>query len=320
MFDKIAEFIKENDNFILIPHRNPDGDCLGSVCGLLLALRGLGKTAYISLPEEPSSRLSFLWSEDYRTPEGFACDACIAVDVAATYMMVDLYDSIFARAPKTACIDHHGTNAGYAQVNCIVPGASAAGEIVFELARDYLGCEMTPDICTCLYSAITSDTGCFRYSNTTAATHNIAAYLVESGIDAAGIVRILFETKSFSSVRIQNDIVETMEFFCNGKICVASVDQAMLDKYDMTFAMIDDYASLPRNIEGVEVGVFLKVKGDDEVKASLRSNEYADVSSVAAALGGGGHKRAAGVTVNGSLSEAKELIIGAIEKELGTAK
>ena len=95
---------------------------------------------------------------------------------------------------------------------------------------------------------------------------------------------------------------------------------AMLDKYDMTFAMIDDYASLPRNIEGVEVGVFLKVKGDNEVKASLRSNEYADVSSVAAALGGGGHKRAAGVTVNGSLSEAKELIIGAIEKELGTAK
>ena len=320
MLTKIARFIKENDNFIIIPHRNPDGDCLGSACGLLLALSGIGTTAYISLPEEPASRLGFLWAEDYRTPVGFNCGACIAVDVAATYMMGELYDSIFAKASKTACIDHHGTNSGYAQINAVEPGAAAAGEVVFELIKNYLKCEFTEEICICLYSAISSDTGCFRYSNTTAESHRIAAYLVEQGIDAANIVRILFETKSLSSVKIQSDIVDTMEFYCGGRVCTVTVDQPMLDKHGMTFAMVDDYASLPRNIEGVEVGVFLKVKGDNEVKASLRSNTYADVSAIAAALGGGGHKRAAGVTINSNLPDAKKLIIGAIEKEIGTAK
>ena len=320
MFTKITEFIKQKDNFVLIPHRNPDGDCLGSVCALVQALRNMGKTAYISLPEEPDSRLEFLWNESYRTPENFQCDACIAVDVAATYMMGDLYENIFTKAPSTACIDHHGTNPGYADVNCVVPEAAAAGEVVFDIIKDYLDCEMTASVCVCLYSAVSSDTGCFRYSNTTASTHMKAAYLVDSGIDASAIVRRLFETKSLESIRIQNDIVETIELFCDGKVCVAVVDQPMLDKYGMTFSMVDDYASLPRNVKGVEVGIFLKVKGENEVKASLRSNEYADVSAVAARLGGGGHIRAAGVTINSCLEDAKKVIIDAVEKELGIAK
>lgn len=320
MLTKIAQFIKQNDNFVIIPHRNPDGDCLGSACALLLGLRGMGKTAYISLPEEPSSRLAFLWAEDYRTPDNFKYDSCIAVDVAATYMMGDLYESIFAKTDNTACIDHHGTNSGYASVNAVVPSAAAAGEVVFDLLKNHLGCVMTKEICTCLYSAISSDTGCFRYSNTTATTHEIAAYLIDRDIDAGTIVRILFETKLLSSVRIHSDIVNTMEFYCHGKVCVVTVDQPMLDKYGMTFDMVDDYASLPRNIEGVEVGVFLKVKGENEVKASLRSNAYADVSAIAESLGGGGHIRAAGVTVNDSPDNAKKLIIGAIEKVIGTAE
>lgn len=314
MLTKISEFIKENDNFVIIPHRNPDGDCLGSACGLLLALRSIGKSAYISLPEEPSSRLEFLWDEDYRTPQNFKCDVCIAVDVAATYMMGDLYESIFEKASKTACIDHHGTNDGYAQVNAVVPEAAAAGEVVFDLVKNYLGATMTKDICTCLYSAISSDTGCFRYSNTTADTHSIASYLLSCGIDAASIARALFETKSLSSIKIYGDIVDTMEFFCDGRVCVASVDQAMLDKYNMTFAMIDEYSALPRNIEGVEVGVFLKVKGENEIKASLRSNSYVDVSQIASLFGGGGHIRAAGLTINDTLKNAKASIIGAIQK------
>ena len=320
MLTGIVDFLKENDNFILIPHRNLDGDCLGSVTALLLGLRSIGKTAFISLPEEPVSRLAYLWSEDYRTPPDFECDVCIGVDVAATYMMGDLYEEIFVKAPKTACIDHHGTNCGYAQINAVVPEASAAGEVVYDILKDGLGCDMTEEICISLYSAISSDTGCFRYSNTTPKTHRIAACLVESGIDASEIVRRLFETKSLNSVKIQSDIVDTMEFCCNGKVCVVTVDQPMLDKYGMTFAMVDDYAGLPRNIEGVEVGVFLKVKGADEVKASLRSNSYADVSKVAASLGGGGHIRAAGVTVNDTPDKAKKLIIDAIEKSIDFAQ
>ena len=124
----------------------------------------------------------------------------------------------------------------------------------------------------------------------------------------------MFETKSLSSIKIYGDIVDTMEFFCDGRVCVASVDQAMLDKYNMTFAMIDEYSALPRNIEGVEVGVFLKVKGENEIKASLRSNSYVDVSQIASLFGGGGHIRAAGLTINDTLKNAKASIIGAIQK------
>ncbi len=310
---KIAEFIRNNDNFILIPHKNPDGDCLGSVTALLYGLRELGKTAYISLPTEPSERLSYLWDESMRTPIGFTPDVCITVDVAALYMIDSLKESVFDKASLTACIDHHGTNTGFADVNHIDSSAAACGELVYELLKDYLKVSMTKPVCESLYSAISSDTGCFRYSNTTKKTHLIAAELIDKGIDSAKIIRDLFETKKLESLKISVDLIENMEFFFDGKICIISADNKLLQKYNMNFDMIEEYASLPRSVEGVEVGAFLKIKSDNEVKISLRSNEYVDVSLVASALGGGGHKRASGITVNGDATKAKELLLNELK-------
>lgn len=311
---KIAEFIRNNDNFILIPHKNPDGDCLGSVTALLYGLRELGKTAYISLPTEPSERLGYLWDESMRTPDGFSFDACITVDVAALYMIDYLKESVFDKAPRTACIDHHGTNTGFADVNYIDPSSAACGEIVYALLKDFLNVSMTKSVCESLYSAIASDTGCFRYSNTTKKTHLIAAELIDAGIDSAKIIRDLFETKKIESLKISVDLIENMEFFFDSKVCIISADTELLEKYNMNFDMIEEYASLPRSVEGVEVGAFLKIKSDEEVKISLRSNEYVDVSLVAAALGGGGHKRASGITVNGDREKAKELLLNELKK------
>lgn len=314
----VTDFIKGNDNFILIPHRNPDGDCLGSVTALAYAIRSMGKTAYVSLPNEPAQRLAYLWNESLRTPEDFSADACITVDVASPDMLGDMrcvFEEI-NESGKTACIDHHATNGGFAQVNCVDANAAAAGEIVFELIKDKLACPLTKNICENLYSAIASDTGCFRYSNTTPKTHRIAALLMETGINSSAIIKRLFETTTMESLSVSAELINGARFFEDGRICVMTADAEMLKRHGMTFDDVDEFAALPRTIDGVEIGVFLKVKSTDEVKISLRSNAYADVSKMAAELGGGGHARAAGVTIHGTRDEALGAILAEAKKHL----
>lgn len=310
---EIAKILLQKDNFIIIPHRNPDGDCLGSSVGLVNALRDMGKTAYISLPNEPGDRLMFLWDKSYGTPSDFNCDAVIAVDVASTYMMAHLKEEVFDKAPLTLCLDHHGTNDGYADLNYVDAHSAACGEIIYELI-----CEMNAPIsnktASALYSAIASDTGSFRYSNTTAKTHEITAKLVNYGIDSAGIMKILFETKTMEQIKVMSDIISNMEFFYDGKVCITYCDNDMLSKYNLTFDDVDEYVTLPRTIEGVEVGIFLKERSETETKVSLRSNEYVDVSQISASLGGGGHIRAAGVTIDGTRHMAQQILLDKLKE------
>lgn len=310
---EIAKILLQKDKFIIIPHRNPDGDCLGSSVGLVNALRDIGKTAYISLPNEPGDRLMFLWDKSYVTPSDFNCDAVIAVDVASTYMMAHLKEEVFDKAPLTLCLDHHGTNVGYADVNYVDAHSAACGEIIYELI-----CQMNAPIsnktASALYSAIASDTGSFRYSNTTAKTHEITAKLVNYGIDSAGIMKILFETKTMEQIKVMSDIISNMEFFYDGKVCITYCDNNMLSKYNLTFDDVDEYVTLPRTIEGVEVGIFLKERSETETKVSLRSNEYVDVSQISASLGGGGHIRAAGVTIDGTRQMAQQILLDKLKE------
>lgn len=311
---KIAEAVKQNSSTAIIIHVNPDSDCLGSASALLTALRSMGKKAHIFVDSPLPGRLSFLTREDYFASETGSYDVCIAVDVAAEYMMGSMKERIFDKAAVKCCIDHHGTNKGYAEYNCIDASAAAAGEIMYAFIKDYLGVEITPDIALPLYAAIASDTGSFQYSNTTERTHIIASHLMSKGIDAPFVMRTLFERKKIEQLKLRAEVIENLKFYHHNKICVAVVDNHMLSKYKMAFDEADDIAGLPRSIIGVEVGVYIKVKGDNEIKVSLRSNEYVDVSAVAASLGGGGHIRAAGVTINASAPEAEKIIIEALEK------
>lgn len=305
---EIAKILLQKDNFIIIPHRNPDGDCLGSSVGLVNALRDMGKTAYISLPNKQSDRLSFLWDDSFATPCGFKYDVCVAVDVASDYMMSGLKEEIFDKAPLTVCVDHHGTNSGFAQYNYVDEDAAACGEIIYSLLLA-MGVEFTKDIANAIYSAIVSDTGSFRYSNTTKNTFEIASKLMDFGVENSKIMKILFETKTMEQMKIMSDIISNMEFFYDGKVCITYCDNDMLKKYNLCFDDVDEYVGLSRTIQGVEAGAFLKCISNTETKASLRSNEYADVSQIAKQLGGGGHIRAAGVTINGDMQTAKQLLL-----------
>ena len=308
MIKKIAKFIIAKNNYIIIPHRNPDGDCLGSAIALAYGLRSMGKTAYVTLPNEPSDRLSFLWDDSLKAPEEFSCQVCISVDVASPYMMAQLEDEIFNKAPHTVCIDHHGTNTCFAQHNLVDSDAAACGEVIFRLL-EHMGVDIDTRTATAIYVAIASDTGSFRYSNTTGETHRITAELIDMGIDAAGIMKRLFETRKPGELGAMAGIVSNMEYHFDGKVCLTYVDKSLLDEYGVTFDGVDEYVSLPRSIEGVEVGIFLKCYGPGETKVSLRSGEYVNVADIAASLGGGGHIRAAGVTIFDNLANTKKIIL-----------
>lgn len=314
MIAEIAEIIRKSDNFAVAVHVNPDGDCLGSASALLLAIRSMGKRAHIVLDGNVPERFKFLIGDDFIGSCDESYDVCIAVDVAAMYMMGGVKKSVFDRTEVTCCLDHHGTNSGYADYNYIAASASAAGEVVYEIISAHLGCGLSDEIAARIYAAIASDTGSFKYSNTTPRTHAIAAELLKFNIDAPKIMRNIFERVTLAQLRLKGELVSGLRFYMNNRVCVGVLDGAMLERNGLTFDQTDDLASLPRSLEGVEVGVLMKEKSSGEVKVSLRSNDYVDVAKIAESLGGGGHVRAAGVTLKTSLPEAERIVIKELEK------
>jgi len=314
---QIAEQLKNADTIALAVHKNPDSDCIGSASALLVALKNMGKTVYMYVDGNVPERLAFLTEKDFfceRTDISY--DVCVAVDVASEELMGSVKEDVFTKAKVTCCIDHHGTNPGYADYNFVDGSAAAAGELVYFFIKDYLCMEVTKAIATRLYAAIASDTGSFQYSNTTPRTHIIASELMAKGIDAPFVMRTLFEMKTKEQLELKAEVTSNLRFYENGKICVALVDSNLLSKYKMAFEEADDIAGLPRSIIGVEVGVYIKVKGEKECKISLRSNEYIDVASLARTFGGGGHLRAAGLTIYEDAKTAEKLVVEAIGKVL----
>lgn len=309
----IRDFIQENDSFAVIGHVNPDGDCIGSCMGVWHLLKTLGKKAHVMIKsDEVPARLSFLWNEEAEFTPDFSPEAYIAVDCASADRLIRCGDA-FAQSSKTACIDHHRTNGGFASVNAVEPDSSAAGEIVYCLIADVFGIVPTGDMATCIYGAISSDTGSFKYSSVTSRTMRVASELIEGGVDNAFVSKKLFDTYSKAQIDLISAVTSTFTEHFGGRVASVYVTDEMLEKFGMTFDQADFLTGLPRSVEGVEVGMFLKKRGD-EVKVSLRSNERVDVSQIAATFGGGGHMRAAGVTVTASLKEAEAAVLKELEK------
>lgn len=309
---QIAQELKKRDNIVLIPHRSPDGDCLGSVSALVLALRSIGKKARVVLPSPVTQRLMFIWDKSYEEGD-FEVETAVSVDVAATYMMLDVYDEVFKKAKHTICIDHHGTNEGFADFNCINPRCAATGEIIYEIIHG-LGAKIDKDIAERLFVSIADDTGGFQYSNTTSNTHNVASALYKKGINSDEIMRLLFATHSMEEMNLLKYVTAHMQYHFNGKVCTTYVDFDDLESSGAEISNADAWIGLTRSGKGVEIGVMFKAVGKEETRVSLRSNTYADVSAVAQKLGGGGHKRAAGVTINHNLEDSMKILLSELEK------
>lgn len=287
--------LKNGDHFLLITHRNPDGDTVGSAAALCRILRALGKEAFLLKNSGITHRyLSLI--EGLTAPCGYNPQNIVHIDVAAPIMLDD--DAALYADCADFVIDHHLNNCFTAKVRFVDPTAAATGEIIYRLAVE-LGVQPDESAACALYTAIATDTGCFRYGNTTSRTHEIAARLMETGIDAAAINRALFETRSKARFELERMIYSRMRFFCGGRGAAMEISLAMRRETGAGEEDIEDIASLPRQIEGVDVGITLKEQEDGAYKVSVRTTPAVNAAVLCAQFGGGGHAQAAGCTIAG---------------------
>lgn len=302
--EKCAKMLKEMDNILILTHAHPDGDTLGCGFGLCRALIKMGKRARVICADEIPKKYNYL-IEDFTMPE-FDEDYVVSVDVATENLLGSLADDYSGKIDL--CIDHHGSNTEYASNLLLNADAAAAAEIVLKVIKA-LRVKIDSHIADCLYTGITTDTGCFRYASTTSNTYRAAAELIDMGASNAMINRIMFETKTKTYSALERLAIEGMEFFENDRICVITITQKMYEKTGSNEQETEAIAPLTRQTEGVEIGLTIREKANGECKCSVRTYESVDASALAAAFGGGGHKQAAACKFSCGVDEAKELLI-----------
>ena len=305
-----ASFLKENDCFLILTHASPDGDTLGSGFALRAALEGIGKKAKVICPDGIPQKFEFIAVQNN---VDFEPKTIIAVDVADDKLLGSL-EEIY-KGKIELCIDHHRSNTEFAKRLYLEADSGAATECVYNVI-EALGVEITPYIASCLYLGMATDTGCFKFSNTTPRTHRYSALMMEKGADYDEINRVMFETKSRGRLAMEKIVLDTMEFYFGGKCSVITVTNEMISKTGCSVDELDGITALSRQIEGVLVGITLKQKEDGRFKVSVRTFEPFDASAICAKHGGGGHMRAAGCEFKLPASEVKELLLATLEEFL----
>lgn len=310
MFSEIKNYIENSNNIIIFPHKNADGDCLGSSYALKLALEKMGKNAYVMEEKEDNNRLLKVIYTYENVP--LKADLAISVDCGDEDRLGTRRDVYFSYDKKIN-IDHHGTNSFYGDVNYVDSKAAATGEIIFNLIN-YLDIEINREIACNLYVALISDTGGFAYSNTTPDTMNIGAKLLEYDINHNEIYAYLFDTNTLSALRLMASALNSLTVYGDGKIAVVSVTNEDIENAGATLDEAGMLVNLPRTLDTAEVAVSLR-EVDEGTKVSFRSKNT-DVSKVAVKFGGGGHMKAAACVMNCSLKEAEETLVKELLKDM----
>lgn len=305
MFEKIIPYINRQDNILILPHINEDGDALGSSFALRLILESMGKKSYVML-SAPHKFCNFLYGAKENAPlESYSL--AISVDCADAFRLGDRKE-LFDSCPEKVVIDHHATNPGYGDEAFVDGGVSACGELIYHLARE-LKVPVTPEIATDLYLAISADSGGFRYSNVSPETMRIGAQLLEAGAEFVKVNELLYESNSMQKLELMRCALESLETFDDGRIACITLSFRQFEHSGAKDEDADGLVNIPRSLDTAEIAVFIREKKDGTVKASLRSNEKADVSKICAYFGGGGHVRAAGCSFDCGIDEAKKRII-----------
>ena len=306
--EEAARELLNHDNILLLAHASPDGDTLGSCYALCRTLHLLGKKARVLCCDRVPACYSFV--PDGIEVQEFPEDYVVAVDVAAISLLGD-DDFVAQWQDKIAlCIDHHGTNTDYAPLVCVEPESAACAETILRIIR-LMDVEIDKDIAECIYVGLATDTGCFRYSNTTSRTMRMAADMMDYNIDIATINRIMFETRTKSYNSLETLALSGMKITEDGKIAVITVTK---DMFEQSGAQEDEFhpiKALPRQIEGVYAGISLREKKEGEFRVSVRTNYGVNASEICAIFGGGGHPGAAGCTVFGTAEECRKKVVEA---------
>ena len=309
--DNILEEINNAESIVILTHENPDGDAIGSGLALYNALKQIGKNPDIIIPEYPRI-FEFLPGADEIKKESVIekYDLAISVD-CATVKMLNGFANYFENAKVRVSIDHHSTNTMFGDLNYVSPDAPACAQILL-VVFEYFKIEVTKDIGTCILTGIITDTGGFKYSGVTSETFEFVAWLLDKGINVSKIYRKVLQTKTRANFELNRIATNRLEFIEDGKVAFTYITKEDEESVNAESGDHEGIVETGRDIEGVEVSIFVR-ETDKGCKVSMRSNEYVNVSDVCLLLGGGGHIRAAGASMQCTIEQAKEKILRQIK-------
>ena len=305
-FNEAVSLLKENNKILILTHVNPDGDTIGSGFALLRALRQLGKRVKLRNSDTIPSKYNYLF-EDLEDDD-FEEEFVVSVDVAEKKLLGDkllpLYDD-----RVNLSVDHHSTSRLFAKKTYCEPDSASACEVVYLIIKA-LGVKITKEIADCIFTGMSTDTGCFKYSNVTERTHLLAAELISFGADHFRINERMFDTKTQGSLALYKMCLDSLSYFAEGKVASICVTKDMLSQSGTTKSDLDAIKPLTRQIEGVKIGLTVKEEGGGKVGVSVRTDEDVDASAICKNFGGGGHVRAAGCEFRDiSVKEAEEKVV-----------
>ena len=308
--NETARVLRDNNRFLILTHRRPDGDTLGSAAALCLGLRLLGKTAWVLCNPEVTPRFSFLL-------EGLTVDTppqdtfIVSTDVASPSMLPAQWANLNGKIRLR--IDHHASSTSFTQWELVEPDSASCAEIVWELLR-LLQCPADTPVFNALYVGISTDTGCFRFSNTSEHTFLAAAACVRAGVNTYRLNQELFETNTLERLKIQAWIVEHMLLLHGGTMAVCAIPRAVEVSVGVTEDDMDNISNFPRTVAGVKVAATLRETRDGDTKLSVRAVPGYDATLVTVRFGGGGHRGAAGASINLPLTAAAEAVRKVMEE------
>ncbi len=314
--DNILEEIKKAQTIVILCHESPDGDAIASSLSVMYAVKQLGKDADVVIPDY-SKVFNFLPGADKIKKEGKTKNYDLAISVDCTDLKRLVGGSeYFETAKKTVQIDHHSVNSMFADYNYVNPASPACCQVLIGMF-EYLGIEINKDLGTCILTGILADTGGFQWGGVTPETFEFAAELLRKGVNISKICQQVLRNKTKAHCEFEKLIYERLEFFYNGQIALAYLTIEDYKKLSTDMGDDEGLVEMIRDIDGVEVAVLLKEKeGLNGFKASMRSKDKVNVSDIGLILGGGGHSRAAGCFIQGSLEHAKTKIVNIIEQEM----
>lgn len=304
---EIADFLISHNNFEILTHAYPDGDTLGSGYALCLALQQLGKNARVITTNLPHN---FEFLTDGIKEQTFDTETIVSTDVADEKLLGSNKEKYSGKIDL--CIDHHITNKVETDLKFVDETAAANSEIIYRLLLA-MEVKITKQIANCLYTGISTDTGCFRYTNTTSNTLRTAADLMDIGCDTAYINKVMFETKTKAKIRLERAVYDTMLYCAGGKCAIIYTTLDMQKGLNIGDSELEGLASIPRQIEGVLIGITMREKEGGVFKISVRTNGNVNAADFCSNFGGGGHSAAAGCSIEGSLDEVRTMLVAAAE-------
>ena len=306
-----AALLRTFDNVLILTHVRPDGDTVGCAAALCAGLRALGKTAYL-LPNSELTDTTAPYFAPYAAPDNFKPEKVVSTDIATVGLFPENAKPYIENIDLA--IDHHPSFEFFGKENIVRPEAAACGELMYDILVT-LG-PITPEIALPLYVAVSTDTGCFAYNNTSAQTHAVAAALIRTGIDFKTVNKVFFRTKTRKRMQLEGAMLDAMEFFDRDRVVILSVPISLMERVQASETDAEDLSALGGQIEGVDCAVTMRELRPDVWKMSVRTSARINATNVCSVLGGGGHAAAAGCTVSAAWPEAKRRILDAIRQNV----